>query len=181
MRPAVDERTYNVLFLCTANSARSILAEALVDHWGKGRFKGYSAGSFPKAALHPFALDTLEKLHLRTDGLRSKSWHEFARPGAPVMDFVFTVCDQAAGEMCPVWPGNPLTAHWGVPDPAAVQGSEAERRRAFREAYVALENRIKLFVALPIDKLDRMAIQRNVDDIGRRGVIASITTPKLEL
>jgi arsenate reductase (thioredoxin) len=167
---------YNVLFLCTGNSARSILAEALIDHWGKGRFKGYSAGSFPKGAVHPLALDQLEKLHLPTRGLRSQSWNEFARRGAPVMDFVFTVCDQAAGEACPVWPGNPVTAHWGVPDPTAVQGTEAEQRRAFREAYVVLENRIKLFVALPIEKLDRMAIKRNVDDIGRRGA-----APRLEL
>ena len=119
--------------------------------------------------MHPLALEVLDSLHLRTSGLRSKSWNEFARPGAPVMDFVFTVCDQAAGEVCPVWPGNPVTAHWGVPDPAAVGGAEAGRRKAFREAYVALENRIKLFIALPIEKLDRMAIKRNVDDIGRRG------------
>jgi arsenate reductase len=172
----VDERAYNVLFLCTGNSARSILAEALIDHWGKGRFKGYSAGSFPKSGVHPLALEQLEKLHLPTRGLRSKSWNEFPRPGAPVMDFVFTVCDEAAGEACPVWPGNPVTAHWGVPDPAAVQGTEAEQRRAFHEAYVVLENRIKLFIALPIEKLDRMAIKRNVDDIGRRGA-----APRLEL
>jgi protein-tyrosine-phosphatase len=172
---------YNVLFLCTANSARSVLAEALIDHWGKGRFKGYSAGSFPKGAVHPLALEALEKAHLRTAGLRSKSWNEFARPGAPIMDFVFTVCDQAAGEVCPVWPGNPVTAHWGVPDPAAVQGTQAEQRRAFRDAYVVLENRIKLFVALPVEKLDRMAIQRSVDDIGGRSVVATIATPALEL
>jgi arsenate reductase (thioredoxin) len=175
----VTEKTYNVLFLCTGNSARSILAEALIDHWGRGQFRGFSAGSFPKGAVHPLALETLERLHLRTAGLRSKSWNEFARPGAPVMDFVFTVCDQAAGEVCPVWPGHPVTAHWGVPDPAAAQGTEAEQRRAFRDAYVALENRIKLFVALPIDKLDRLAIQRSVDEIGARGV--TIATPKLEL
>jgi arsenate reductase len=155
---------YNVLFLCTGNSARSILAEVLIEHWGKGWFTGY----FPKGAAHPLALDLLEKLHLPTRGLHSKSWNEFARPGAPVMDFVFTVCDQAAGEVCPVWPGNPVTAHWGVPDPAAVEGSEAEQRKAFRAAYLTLENRIKLFAALPIEKLDRMAIKRNVDDIGRR-------------
>ena len=162
-----DEGIYNVLFLCTGNSARSILAEALIDHWGSGRFKGYSAGSFPTGDVHPLALEILEKRHLPTAGLRSKSWHEFARPGAPVMDFVFTVCDQAAGEVCPVWPGNPVTAHWGVPDPAAVEGTEAERRRAFRDAHLALETRIKLFVALPFDKLDRLAIKRNVDEIGR--------------
>ena len=144
------EGIYNVLFLCTGNSARSILAEALIDHWGKRRFKGYSAGSFPKSAVHPLALDLLEKAHLDTSRLRSKSWNEFAKPGAPVMDFVFTGCDQAAGEVCPVRPGNPVTAHWRVPDPALVQGAEAERRRAFRDAYVVLENRIKLFVALPM-------------------------------
>ena len=165
----MDERIYNVLFLCTGNSARSILAEVLIEHWGKGRFKGHSAGSFPKGAVHPIALDLLEKLHLPTGRLRSKSWNEFARPGAPVMDFVFTVCDQAAGEVCPVWPGNPVTALWGVPDPAAVQGTDTDRRKAFREAHVTLENRIKLLVALPIEKLDRLAIKRNVDDIGRHG------------
>ena len=167
-------RICNVLFLCTGNSARSILAEALIDHWSKGRFKGYSAGSFPRGAVHPLALETLEKLHLRTSGLHSKSWNEFARPGAPVMDFVFTVCDQAADEVCPVWPGNPVTAHWGVPDPAAIEGSEDRRRQAFREALRALESRIKLFVALPIDKLDRMAIKRNVDDIARRGAASEL-------
>jgi arsenate reductase (thioredoxin) len=162
-----DGGIYNVLFLCTGNSARSILAEALTDHWGKSRFKGYSAGSFPKGAVHPLALEELERHHLRTSRLRSKSWDEFARTGAPVMDFVFTVCDQAAGELCPVWPGNPVTAHWGVPDPAALQGRDAEQRRAFREAYVVLENRIKLFVALPIEKLDRLAIKQKADEIGR--------------
>ena len=167
-------RVYNVLFLCTGNSARSILAEALVEHWGEDRFKGYSAGTFPRGSVHPFAVELLEKLGLRTTGLRSKSWDEFARPGAPVMDFVFTVCDQAAGEACPVWPGNPITAHWGVPDPAAVEGSETERRNAFRDAFRALENRIKLFTALPLDKLDRMAIKRNVDDIGRRGAVSKL-------
>jgi arsenate reductase (thioredoxin) len=165
----VSREAYNVLFLCTGNSARSILAEVLLEHWGRGRFKGYSAGSFPKGVVHPLVLELLEKLHLPTSGLRSKSWNEFARPGAPVMDFVFTVCDQAAGETCPVWPGSPVTAHWGVPDPAAVEGTEAEQRLAFREAYVTLENRIKLFTALPIDKLDRLAIKRSVDEIGREG------------
>ncbi len=161
-------RIYNVLFLCTGNSARSILAESLIDHWGGGRFKGYSAGSFPKGEVHPLALDLLRKLGLPSQGMRSKSWDEFARPGAPVMDFVFTVCDQAAGEICPIWPGNPVTAHWGVPDPAAAIGTEAERRNAFRAALLTLENRIKLFAALPLDKLDRIPVARNVDEIGRR-------------
>lgn len=160
-------RVYNVLFLCSGNSARSILAEVLIEHWGKGRFRGYSAGSFPKGAVHPLALEELERHHLATTGLRSKSWNEFARPIAPVMNFVFTLCDQAAGEACPVWPANPVTAHWGVPDPATVVGTEAEQRRAFRAAYLTLENRIKIFVALPIDKLDRIAIKQKVDEIGR--------------
>jgi arsenate reductase len=163
----VNDRTYNVLFLCTGNSARSILAEVLVEHWGKGRFRGFSAGSFPRGTVHPLALDLLERLHLRTTGLRSKSWNEFARPNAPVMDFVFTVCDQAAGEVCPIWPGNPITAHWGVPDPASVVGAQGERVQAFRDAYRQLESRIKLFVALPIDKLERLAVKREVDRIGR--------------
>ncbi len=158
---------YNVLFLCTGNSARSILAEVLLEHRGKGRFRAYSAGSFPKGAVHPMALDLLDRLRLPTMGLRSKSWDEFARPDAPVMDFVFTVCDQAAGEICPVWPGHPVTAHWGVPDPAAAGGSDTERQRAFRDVLYTLENRIKLFVALPIDKLERLALKRRVDDIGR--------------
>jgi arsenate reductase len=163
-----DGPTHNVLFLCTGNAARSILAEALVEHWGKGRFKGYSAGSFPKGRVHPLAIALLTRHGLRIAGLRSKSWEEFARLGAPLMDFVFTVCNQAAGEVCPVWPGNPITAHWGVPDPAAVKGTESEKRRAFREAFRILESRIKLFTLLPIDKLDRLALKRQVDEIGRR-------------
>jgi len=167
LRRLVADRTYNVLFLCTGNSARSILAEALLDHWGGGRFKAHSAGSFPKGTVHPLTLDLLERLHLSAGGLRSKSWDEFARSDAPLMDFVFTVCDQAAGEVCPVWPGNPVTAHWGIPDPAAVEGTEEGRRQAFREAYQRLEARIKLFVALPIDKLDRLALKRHADQIGR--------------
>jgi arsenate reductase len=167
--PAPDKRNYNVLFLCTGNSARSILAEVLVEHWGGGRFKGYSAGSFPKGSVHPLALALLRALGLRTARLRSKSWDEFAGPDAPMMDFVFTVCDQAAGETCPVWRGNPITAHWGVADPAAVAGSEVERRNAFREACRTLENRIKTFAALPIDKLDRMAIEGRVHEIGHIG------------
>jgi protein-tyrosine-phosphatase len=153
-------------FSARATRRASILAEALLERWGRGRFKGYSAGSFPTGVVHPLALELLERLHLPIGGLRSKSWNEFARPGAPVMDFVFTVCDQAAGEICPVWPGNPVTAHWGVPDPAAVRDTEAEQRRAFRDAHLALENRIKLFAALPIDMLDRLAIKRSVDEIG---------------
>ena len=165
------EKTYNVLFLCTGNSARSILAEVLIEHWGRGRFTGYSAGSFPNGAVHPLALELIERLHLRTTRLRSKSWDEFARPGAPVMDFVFTVCDQAAGEVCPIWPGNPVTAHWGVPDPAAIEVSEEQRRQAFRDAYRQLEMRIKLFAALPIDKLDRMAVKREVERIGQRHLV----------
>jgi len=164
----ITERVcYNVLFLCTGNSARSILAEVLIVHWGKGRFNGYSAGSFPKGAVHPLALEELDRHHLRTSRLRSKSWNEFARTGAQVMDFVFTVCDQAAGEACPLWPGNPVTAHWGIPDPVAVDGTEADQHKAFRAAYLALENRIKIFVALSIDRLDRLALKQKVDEIGR--------------
>jgi arsenate reductase len=168
----VSAKTYNVLFLCTGNSARSIIAEVLLEHWGRGRFKAYSAGSFPKGIVHPLALDLLENADLDTSGLRSKSWDEFAEPGAPEMDFVFTVCDQAAGEVCPIWPGNPVTAHWGVPDPAAVEGTEAKRRRAFREAYLVLENRIKLFTSLRLDALDRLAVKRNADEIGCLRVVA---------
>jgi arsenate reductase (thioredoxin) len=169
----VTAKTYNVLFfLCTGNSARIILAEALLEHWGRGRFRAYSAGSFPRGAVHPLALDLLENADLDTSGLRSKSWDEFAKPGAPEMDFVFTVCDQAAGEVCPIWPGEPVTAHWGMPDPAAVEGTQAEKRRAFREAYLVLENRIKLFTSLRLEALDRLAVKWNVDEIGRLRVAA---------
>jgi arsenate reductase len=162
------KRPYHVLFLCTANSARSVLAESLMNHWGAGAFVGLSAGSFPRGTLHPIALALLEQMKLPTAGLRSKSWSEFAAPGAAQLDFVFTVCDNAAGEVCPVWPGQPITAHWGVPDPAAVAGSEAEQWAAFRTALVALEQRIKSFLALPVDSLDRMSLQASVREIGRR-------------
>jgi arsenate reductase len=166
----VTGRPYNVLFLCTGNSARSILAEALVEHWGKGRFHGFSAGSFPRGTVHPLAVELLDRLRLSTRGLRSKSWDEFAQPGAPVMDFVFTVCDQAAGEVCPIWPGNPVTAHWGTPDPAVAAGTDDHRRAAFLDAHRQLEARIKLFVALPIDKLERMALKREVVGIGQTDI-----------
>jgi protein-tyrosine-phosphatase len=169
----VAGETYNVLFLCTGNSARSIMAEALLERWGTERFKGYSAGSIPKGAVHPLALELVEKAHLDTSRLRSKSWDEFAKPGAPVMDFVFTVCDQAAGEVCPVWPGNPVTAHWGVPDPAAVEGPEAEKMRAFRYAYQALETRIELFTSLRLEALDRLALERRVEELGHLRIVPS--------
>jgi arsenate reductase len=162
MRPA-----FNVLFLCTGNSARSILAESLLNHWGHDRFRGFSAGSFPKGAVHPCALKLLYSLDLPTEGLRSKSWDEFAQPSAPVMDFVFTVCDQAAGETCPIWPGQPITAHWGLPDPAAVDGSDVEQWQAFRDTFRVLENRIKVFTALPFVSLDRLSLARRVEAIGR--------------
>jgi len=161
------DRPYNVLFLCTGNSARSILAEAFLNAEGKGRFRAFSAGSFPKGEVNPFALMLLKQIGLPTQGLRSKSWDEFAAPGAPQMDFVFTVCDQAAGEVCPVWPGQPVTAHWGVPDPAAVEGSDAEKMQAFREALRMLSNRIRVFIELPFDKLDRIKLKARLDDIGR--------------
>lgn len=171
-------KTYNVLFLCTGNSARSILAEVLINHWGKGKFKGYSAGSFPKGAVHPVAIQLLQNLNLPTAGLRSKSWDEFAKPGAPVMDFVFTVCDQAAGEVCPHWPGQPMTAHWGINDPAAVAGSDEERRKAFFRAYNELHNRLLVFVSLPLGKLDRLSLQRRLDEIGALGDAgAEVTRP----
>ena len=161
-------RTFNVLFLCTGNSARSILGEAIVTRLGQGRFAGFSAGSHPKGAVHPLAIDLLEQMTHPTANLRSKSWDEFEIAGAPTMDFIFTVCDDAAGEACPIWPGQPITAHWGLPDPAAVEGSEMERRSAFRHTYAALENRIRLFLALPLDSLDRMSLQNRLDAIGRK-------------
>jgi arsenate reductase len=163
----VSDRPYNVLFLCTGNSARSILAEALVNHWGGGRFVGYSAGSAPKGKVHPIALALLEHLNMPTAGMRSKSWHEFEKPEAPKLDFVFTVCDNAAAEACPVWPGQPMTAHWGVADPAAVEGSDTDKWLAFRQAFRELESRIKVFTSLPIKSLDRVKLQERLRDIGR--------------
>jgi protein-tyrosine-phosphatase len=157
----------NVLFLCTGNSARSILAEGILNREGVGRFRGYSAGSHPKGEVHPLALDLLRRLNHDTGSARSKSWEEFAGPDAPRMDFVFTVCDAAAAESCPIWPGQPMTAHWGVPDPAAVEGSDAERGLAFRDAYRMLRNRISIFVNLPMASLDRLALARRLDEIGR--------------
>ena len=162
----MTDRFYNVLVLCTGNSARSILAEAILNREGAGRFKAVSAGSQPKGAVHPFALDLLKKMNHPTAGLRSKSWDEFAAAGAPVMDFVFTVCDSAASEVCPIWPGQPMSAHWGIPDPAAAEGTEAERRLAFAEAYRAMLNRISVFVSLPMQSLDRLSLQKRLSEIG---------------
>jgi len=161
-----DTPVFNVLFLCTGNSARSILAEASLNAQGGGRFRAYSAGSHPGGTVNPFAIELLQKNRLPTEGLRSKSWDEFAVAGAPHLDFVFTVCDNAAGEVCPVWPGQPITAHWGVPDPAAVEGSDEEKRRAFLRAYTELSRRISLFANLPLQKLDRMALQKKLNEIG---------------
>lgn len=158
---------YNVLFLCTGNSARSIIAEAILNREGAGRFKAHSAGSNPKGEVHPYALQLLQKMNHDVAAARSKSWDEFAAPGAPVMDFVFTVCDNAAAEVCPVWPGQPMTAHWGIPDPAAAEGTEAERHIAFADTYRMLNNRISIFTSLPMRSLDRLGLQRQLDDIGR--------------
>jgi arsenate reductase (thioredoxin) len=165
-------KAYNVLFLCTGNSARSILAEAYLNTAAKGRFAAYSAGSHPQGRVNPFALDLLAKNRLDTANLRSKSWDEFARPGAPEMDFVFTVCDQAAGEACPMWPGQPMTAHWGVDDPAKVEGMDEQRRRAFMRAFSELSTRINLFLSLPLGKLDRLALKKKLTEIGRIGTEA---------
>ena len=158
----------NVLFVCTGNSARSIIAETLLNSMGKGQFKAYSAGSQPRGLVHPLTQSTLKGLRLPVDGLRSKPWGEFAGPGAPELDFVFTVCDNAAGEVCPVWPGQPMTAHWGVPDPAAVQGSDDVKAKAFSDTAIILKRRIELMLSLPLDRLDNMAIQREIRDIGTR-------------
>jgi protein-tyrosine-phosphatase len=160
-------RTYNAVFLCTGNSARSILAEAILNRLGKGRICAYSAGSYPKGQVHPLALAVLAEREYDTSELRSKSWDEFAAPGAPALDFVFTVCDNAAGEACPLWPGQPMTAHWGVADPAAFEGSEADQLRLFRRTYLELKRRIELFTCLPIESLDRMSLQSKINEIGK--------------
>ena len=161
------EKTYNVLFICTGNSARSIIAEALMNAGSKGRFKAYSAGSHPTGAVHPMAIQELQALRVPTDGLRSKSWQEFAQAGAPQMDFVFTVCDKAADEIYPVWPGQPISAHWGMPDPVAVGGSKQDRLKAFREVAIMMRRRLDLMMSLPLTSLDRLAIQNHVQEIGQ--------------
>lgn len=167
MSEAAEEKPFNVLFLCTGNSARSIMAEVILNRAGHGNFRAFSAGSQPKGQVHPGTLDLLRKLHYDVSGLRSKSWLEFAQPGSPKLDFVFTVCDNAAGETCPVWPGQPMTAHWGVPDPAAVEGTDAEIGFAFADTMRMLTNRINIFVSLPLHKLDKLSLQKRLDAIGK--------------
>ena len=168
MSQGTPVKVYNVLFVCTQNSARSIMAEGVMNSLGKGQFKAWSAGSHPGGSVNPLALKTLTTLHIPTEGYRSKDWDEFAQPGAPVLDFVFTVCDKAAGEVCPVWPGQPMTAHWGVADPAAFNGSDEEKTRVFWDTALVLKRRIELMLALPLASLDRLAIQREIQDIGSR-------------
>lgn len=163
----MSTRSYNVLFLCTGNSARSVLAEALLNHLGHGRFRAYSAGSRPLGQVNPFALELVQELGFAPTDFRSKSWNEFALPTAPALDFVFTVCDNAAGEVCPVWPGQPMTAHWGIEDPAAVTGSDIDKRRAFATALRHLRRRIELFINLPLAAIDSLALQKRIDEIGR--------------
>ena len=163
----MSDRTYNILFLRTGNSARSVLAEVLMNHLSRGRFRAYSAGSHPAGAINPFTLELLRNKGFATDGLHSKNWDEFARLDAPAMDFVITVCDKAAGEVCPIWPGQPMTAHWGFEDPAAAQGSDEARRKVFMKVFVEIARRIELMLALPIEKLDRLALERRVRDIGQ--------------
>jgi arsenate reductase (thioredoxin) len=163
----MSKSTYNVLFLCTGNSARSILSEVILNSLGKGRFKAFSAGSFPTGKVNPFAIELLAQKGLPTDGLRSKSWDEFSGPDAPQMDFIFTVCDKAAGEQCPYWPGHPASAHWGFDDPAAVTGSDAEKRKAFERTFIEISARIRLFLALPLETIDRMSLQNELHAIGK--------------
>lgn len=164
----MNDKPYNVLFICTGNSARSILSEGLMNQLGDGRFVAYSAGSHPKGEVNPFALRELARWHLPTEGYRSKSWDEFAAPGAPALDFVFTVCDKAAGEVCPIWPGQPITAHWGVPDPADVEGSDERKQQAMHDAALTLKRRIDLLLSLPLAKLDNVAVQKSVTEIGQK-------------
>jgi arsenate reductase (thioredoxin) len=166
MKDCFENNVYNVLFLCTGNSARSIIAEAILNRVGQGRFRAFSAGSHPKGRIHPYTLDLLQQLHFDVSGLRSKSWTEFAVPDAPKLDFIFTVCDNAAGETCPLWPGQPMTAHWGVPDPAEAEGSPAEIALTFKDAYRTLNQRIGIFTALPIRHLDRLSLQKRLREIG---------------
>jgi protein-tyrosine-phosphatase len=163
----MERKAFNVLFLCTGNTSRSVMAEVMLNTMGQGRFRAYSAGSHPKGVVNRYTIELLEKNRLPTEGLRSKGWEELTRPGSPALDFVFTVCDDAAGEVCPVWPGQPMTAHWGIPDPAAVGGSDAEKRKAFFKAYNQLQHRLSIFVNLPMDKLDRLTLQRRLDEIGK--------------
>lgn len=163
----MGEKLYNVLFLCTGNSARSILGESILNRLGRGRFQAFSAGSHPAGAVNPHAIEMLKRLNYPTEALRSKNWDEFAKPGAPELDFVFTVCDNAANEVCPVWPGQPMTAHWGLPDPAAVTGTSAEIAAAFADTYRMLERRIDIFVNLPMKSIDRLSLQKRLDEIGR--------------
>lgn len=174
----MPDRAYNVLFLCTGNTARSILAEGILRQDGAGRFNAYSAGSTPKGVVNPFALKVLGSLGYPTDGFRSKSWSEFADPSAPVMDFVFTVCDSAAGEACPVWPGQPMTAHWGIEDPAAVEGTDIEKERAFVQAAKYLKNRISTFLSLPLASIDQMSLQHRLREIGQQ---PGATSPRPEV
>jgi arsenate reductase len=161
------KKVFNTLFLCSGNSARSIMAEVILRRWGHDRFRSFSAGSHPRGEIHPLTLEILQRMHHSTEGLRSKDWLEFARPGSPQLDFVFTVCDQTAGEVCPSWPGQPMTAHWGVEDPAAFEGPRDKQREVFRRVYLELDARIKIFSSLRIDKLDRLSLQKNLDEIGK--------------
>lgn len=167
METVMPAKMFNVLFLCTGNSARSIMAEAILQREGLGKFNAYSAGSHPKGEIHPYAVDLLKNLNHSTKSLRSKDWNEFAKKDSPKMDFVFTVCDNAAAEVCPVWPGQPMTAHWGLPDPAAVEGVEAEKRLAFADSYRMMKNRISAFVNLPMASLDKLSLQKKLSDIGK--------------
>ncbi len=164
----MTDNSHNVLFLCTGNSARSIMAECILNRLGRGKFKAYSAGSHPKGEVHPYALELLKRENFITDKLRSKDWGEFAKPGAPPLNFVFTLCDRAAAEMCPVWPGQPMSAHWGLSDPAAAEGSELEKRLAFADVYRMLTRRISIFISLPMTSLDKISLQKRLDEIGRK-------------